>query len=415
MTGEVEVILVGDELLKGDRRDAHLQFIGALVRTIGARITQAHMVPDNRAVIAATVKARIRKDRAIVVSGGLGPTHDDITREAVADGIGVSLEFREDQWKWIVGVFKGFSKTPHESNKRQAYFPAGSDVIPNDHGTAPGFMVEKGGCLIAVLPGPPRELRPMMESAVLDRLKSMFGREPLFAETYRTTGIGESDMTPKVELLFGHFEKEFTISSLPHIGGVDVVLTARARGDMKKQKKRAGEFEDGLREILGTHVFGTGTRDFPAVIGDLLAKRGETLAVAESLTGGLIGKSLTDAPGSSDYLLADVVAYSNESKVEFLGVKKKSLKDHGAVSDVVCREMAAGIRARTGATYGISTTGIAGPDGGTKDKPVGLTYFGLASDDGEKIMHRVFPGDRTTVRERVAYAVLNLLYRKLTR
>ncbi|MCZ6766667.1 MAG: CinA family nicotinamide mononucleotide deamidase-related protein [bacterium] len=414
-TSEVEIILVGNELLKGERRDSHAQFIGNLIGTIGVRLTRAHIVPDDREIIGDTVRRRMRSARAIVVSGGLGPTHDDITREAVADGLGASLEFREDQWKWIVGVFSRFNKTPHESNKRQAYFPPGSEVIPNALGTAPGFMIEKDGCLVAVLPGPPRELRPMMESTVLDKLQSIFRRDPLFTETFRTTGIGESDMTPKVGPLFANFEKEFVVSSLPHLGGVDVVLTARTDGDLKKLKKRADKFEASLREILGAHVFGKGTRSFQAVVGDLLIKRGETLGVSESLTGGLIGKNLTDTPGSSAYLLADVVAYSNESKVEFVGVRKASLKKHGAVSEVVCREMAAGIRARTDATYGLATTGIAGPDGGTKEKPVGLTYFGLASGDGEEIRHRVFPGDRITIRERVAYATLYLLYRKLTR
>jgi nicotinamide-nucleotide amidase len=401
--GEVEVILVGDELLKGERRDAHLAFIGSVLGTIGVRITGAHAIGDDRHAIAALVRDRADDARVIIVSGGLGPTHDDVTREGVAEGLGLELQYREDEWQAIVKIFEGFGVDPDESNRRQAYFTEGAVTIANPKGTAAGFMVEKDDLLVAVLPGPPR-----------DRIKGIFGREPIFKGTFRTTGIGESSMTPLVKPIFDEFAADFAVSSLPHLGGVDIVLTQKpgATGG-ERLRRRADAFEKRLREVLGSKVYATGNDTLEAIIGGALAGRGETLAVAESLTGGMLGKRLTDVPGSSRYLLADVVAYSNESKMKFLGVGEDSLRTYGAVSEVVCREMAEGVRRSCGASYGLATTGIAGPDGGTAEKPVGLAYLGLSWEGGDTIKHRVFPGARPDVRERVAFAALLLLHERL--
>jgi nicotinamide-nucleotide amidase len=254
----------------------------------------------------------------------------------------------------------------------------------------------------------------MMEGVVLRHIENLFGRQPLFRETFRTTGIGESNMAPLVQPIFDRFP-EFVFSSLPHIGGVDIVVTQKVGDDDPATvRARAAEFEGGLVAALGERLFARGEDELETVIGDELARRGETLAVAESLTGGLIGKRITDTPGSSRYLLVDVVAYSNDCKASFLGVLEASLEKHGAVSEVVCSEMAAGIRQRTGATYGLATTGIAGPSGGRDDKPVGLTYYGLSWEGGIDVRHRVFPGNREDVRERVTYASLFLLHQRMS-
>jgi nicotinamide-nucleotide amidase len=253
----------------------------------------------------------------------------------------------------------------------------------------------------------------MMEAHVVERVDALFGRRPVFKQTYRTTGIGESAMTPLVSPIFEDFAGDFVVSSLPHLGGVDLVLTQRPDRDPDGLAARAGQFERRLRKVLGDKVYAIGNETLEEVVGGLLTKRGETVAVAESLTGGLIGKRLTDTPGSSRYFLADVVAYSNDAKEKWLGVAPKSLEAYGAVSEAVCREMALGVRSRTGATWSLATTGIAGPDGGTKDKPVGLTYFGVAWGGGDEVRHRVFPGGRDDVRDRVAFASLFLLYRRL--
>jgi nicotinamide-nucleotide amidase len=412
-TGEVEIILVGNELLKGERQDAHLSFIGNAMARIGVRVTGAHVIGDDRAEIAGLISDRTDNARVIVVSGGLGPTHDDVTREGVADGLGLELEFRDNEWQTIRKIFTGFGREPDESNRRQAFFPKGAVALANPKGTAAGFMVDMDDLLVAVLPGPPRELRPMLENTVVSRVNAIFGRPPVFKRTFRTTGIGESAMTPNVAPIFDEFD-EFVVSSLPHLGGVDIVITQRPDvSEGARLRERADAFEVKLREVLGHHVYATGTESLEAAIGEALAARGETVAVAESLTGGLIGKRFTATPGSSRYFLADVVAYSNAAKESFIAVSGPSLEAHGAVSEVVCREMADGVRKATGATWALASTGIAGPDGGTKEKPVGLAYYGLSWDGDDIIKHRVFPGSREDVRERVVWAALFLLFERL--
>lgn len=410
---EVEVLLVGNELLKGARSDTHLAFVGRVLMGVGARVEGAHVVGDDRGRIAEAVRAAVDRSRVLIVSGGLGPTHDDVTREGVADGLGVQLEFRDDQWKLIEKVFRSFGREADESNKRQAFFPVGATPISNPRGTAAGFMVEHGGCLVGVLPGPPRELIPMMNEKVVPVIGNVFGRQALYTETFRTTAIGESAMTPLVMPIFEKY-REFEISSLPHIGGVDVVVTQSGTADESVLEKRARSLETELRSVLGIKIYARGEERLEDVIGRTLIRKKATLAIAESLTGGLIGKRITDVPGSSGYLLADVVAYSNESKVSVLGVRQASLEKHGAVSAEVCREMADGARKLTGARYGLATTGIAGPTGGTKGKPVGLTYYGVAWDKGADVRHRVFPGTRDDIRERVTWAVLFLLLERLS-
>jgi nicotinamide-nucleotide amidase len=410
---EVEVILVGNELLKGERRDAHLESIGRALARVGVELGGAHAIGDERGRIAGIVRDRLDDARVIIVSGGLGPTHDDVTREGVADALGKPLEFRVDQWREIEKIFQRFGREPEESNRRQAYFPEGAEPMANPNGTAPGFIVESGDCLIAVLPGPPRELNPMLEEAVLPRIADLFKRDALFTETFRTTGIAESTMISVIQPVFESYG-EFTISSLPHIGGVDIGITQKPGvSDRKQLRKKARAFEKELRDRFGTRVYGKGEILLESVIGEALVAGGATLALAESLTGGLIGKRLTDVAGSSRYVLADIVAYSNEAKMHFLGVKKETLTKYGAVSEEVCREMAEGIRERTGATFGLATTGIAGPGGGSKQKPVGLTFYGLSWQGGRAIRNRVFPGHRDEVRNRVTYATLYLLHDKL--
>lgn len=410
---DVHIVLVGDELLKGERRDAHIPHIAQELASVGVRIGHAQLVRDDRTDIADGVAQSMKRARVVVVCGGLGPTHDDVTRDVVADALGATLVFDEKSWSDIDGIFRRLGREAHESNRRQAYFPEGASVIANPRGTAPGFMMSKGSCLVAVLPGPPRELQPMLHDVVVPEIDRLFQRPPLFTDYFRTTGIGESDMTALVAPLFDAFP-DFEVASLPHVGGVDIhLIQAPGQKDAARLAARADEFETALRGVLGVKVYARGDGRLTAAIGEILSRRGETIAVAESLTGGMIGKRLTDEPGSSRYLLADVVAYSNESKETFLGVREASLIEHGAVSEPVCREMADGARIRSGATYGLATTGIAGPGGGSEEKPTGLCFYGLAWDGGASIQHREFPGERSAVRERCTWALLFMLYRKL--
>ena len=407
---DVELLLVGYELLRGDRRDLHLEYLGRRLLEVGVRVDRVHVAGDDTGEIARIVRERQPHTRVLVITGGLGPTHDDVTREGVAEGIGCPLGLDDGQWAKIRAYFERSGRVASESNRRQAMFPVGATPVDNTRGTAPGFMIEVEGCLIAVLPGPPGEFRTMADASLVPAVAALFGRVAPVTRTFRTMGIGESQMSSLLDKLAAGYT-EFTLASLPHTAGVDLILRSRPdAGAFEVASARADAFEAELRAALGNKIYTTGEETLEEVIGGALSSRGETLAVAESLTGGLLGKRLTDVAGSSRYVLADVVAYANKTKIDFLGVSERSLASFGAVSEAVCREMADGIRRRAGATYGVATTGIAGPDGGTAEKPVGLAYFGLSWEGGCEIRRRVFAGARPDVRERVVWATLFLLY-----
>lgn len=414
MRNDVEVILVGDELLRGDRGDAHLAFIARAVRGIGARVRRAQVAGDEPAVIAAAAAERLPHARALVFTGGLGPTDDDVTREGVAQALGVPLEFREDEWETIVRFMESRGRAATAANRRQAYFPRGAVVIPNAVGTAAGFRVDASETTVFVLPGPPMELQPMMASHVLPALNEIFARPPVRVEQFRTSGVSESQL---FELLASDTTRleGYTVSWLPSLGGVDVVLTQRTGADAALLEAECGRIDARLSELLGHKYYEHGGRPAAKVAGDLLAARGETVAAAESLTGGGIARLFTDHPGASAYFLAGVVTYSNASKVDLLGVRAETIDEFGAVSEETCTEMAHGIRRRAKATYGIATTGIAGPGGGTPHKPVGLTFIGVAWEGGVQVKRIIFPGDRATIRARASHTAVWLLYDQLRR
>jgi len=411
---DCEVILVGDELLRGERNDAHLAYIARALSGIGVRVDAAHVVGDDVGRIAALVGDRLAHTRALLVTGGLGPTEDDITREGVADAAGMPLAFREDEWAGIEAFFVARGRTPTEANRRQAYFPGGADVIPNTRGTAPGFTLTVGETAVFVLPGPPPELRPMLDAFVVPRLALAFGRAALRVETFRTIGIGESQL---VEMLGDTaFQlSAYSVSWLPHVSGVDVVLTARRDASADQLDAESARLSERMQAELGTRFYEHGTRPIAKVIGENLKTHGETVAVAESLTGGSIARLMTAHPGASEYFLASAVAYANASKTELLGVRADTITAFGAVSEETCTEMAHGIRRRAGATWGIATTGIAGPDGGTPHKPVGLTFIGVAWDGGSQVRRVMYAGERDVIRDRAAHGALWLLYDRLQR
>ena len=413
-THDVELLLVGYELLRGDRGDLHLEYLGRRLLEVGTRVDRVHVVGDDTGEIASVVRERRPHTKVLVVTGGLGPTHDDVTREGVAEGIGRPLGFDDGQWVKIRAYFERSGRVASESNRRQAMFPAGATPIDNTRGTAPGFMIETDGCLITVLPGPPAEFRTMTDISLVPAVSSIFGRRAPVTRISRTMGIGESQMSSLLDSLARSYA-EFTLASLPHIAGVDLILRSKpGAGPTEAVSARADSFEAELRRALGGKIYTTGDESLEEIVGRMLVGTGATVAVAESLSGGLLGKRLTDVPGSSRYFTTDVVAYANKAKVDLLGVSERSLASFGAVSEAVCREMADGIRRRAGATYGLATTGIAGPDGGTVDKPVGLAYYGLSWEGGSDVRHRVFSGARPDVRERVVWASLFLLYEFLS-
>lgn len=411
---DIELVLVGDELLRGERHDAHLAFVARAVAGIGARVHAAHTVPDDASKIAAVVRARLPHTHALIVTGGLGPTDDDVTREGVADALQVPLEFDEAEWTRIQAFFVERGRTATDANRRQAHFPCGSEIIANERGTASGFCAHADDTAVFVLPGPPGELRPMVEAFVVPRLERAFARPRLRVETLRTVGVGESQLVETVGAAAWQMDA-YTISWLPHVAGVDVVLTQRPGMDPARLDDEALRLHARFEEVLGTKYYERGERPLAKVVGDLLAARTETVGVAESLTGGAIGTLLTEHAGSSAYFRAGVIAYSNDSKVDLLGVRADTIEQFGAVSEETCTEMAHGVRRRAKATYGVATTGVAGPGGGTPHKPIGLSFIGVAWEGGCQVKRLIYPGERGVVRDRAAHGALWLLYDCLRR
>ncbi len=409
-TNDVEILLVGDELLKGERSDTHLNYLGRVLRRCGVRVGRVQVVGDSVEVIAAVVSERCAATRMLIVTGGLGPTPDDVTRHGVAEALGLGLEFHEPSWEAIRRFFAERGKEATDVNRQQAEFPAGARVLTNSLGTAPGFVVDHADTTVVVLPGPPPEVRQMVEDDVLPLVSDIFQREPLRVETFRTIGVGESVMRSLIGDELDAIEA-YAVSSLPSRTGVDVILTEKpGLSDRSKLDEEAARVDRVLREAIGRKYYERGERSLFEMVHDLLTRRGETLAAAESLSGGWIGKLFTDIPGSSAHFLADVVAYGNDAKIEFLGVNSDTLETYGAVSEETCTEMAHGIRRRARADYGLATTGIAGPTGATPAKPTGLTYIGLSWDGGCKVNRQVYGGTRDDVRQRACYGVVWLLY-----
>jgi nicotinamide-nucleotide amidase len=413
MRGTAELIFTGDELLRGDTVNTNQAYLGERLLELGAFTTHAVSVTDDREAISrAIVSALLRNPDILILSGGLGPTEDDLTREAVSDALGRDLVFHEDILEDIRARFRKLGMQMGDSNKKQALIPHGANVIPFI-GTAPGFWLEDGGTLIAALPGVPRELEQMWESTLAPLVSRSLGRhghgEEPAVRRLRLHGIGEStlaDILKEIPWRGAGVE----IGTRATLDGITLILRAQPNKDARDQ---LASVEERVRDVLGSKIFGSGDDTLAGVLGILLRDRGLTVATAESCTGGLIAKRLTDEPGSSDYFVGGVVAYSNDLKTGVLGVDPGLIAEHGAVSEEVARAMAQGARDRLGGTCAIATTGVAGPAGGTSAKPVGLVYVATAVRDDVRVRQFNMFRSRDEIRERAAFAALDVLRRRL--
>ena len=417
MRGTAELIITGDELLRGDIVNTNQAFLGDSLLDVGLFATHALSVTDDLDAIAAALQAAlIRRPDAVIISGGLGPTEDDLTREAVSSALGRPLEHHDELLVQIQARFGQLGIHMGDSNRKQALIPEGATPIPFS-GTAPGFWLITGDTLVAALPGVPRELVTMWTETVgpsptsrLREARAKDGRpaQGVVVRRLRVYGIGESTLAAEL------------LGEIPWRGhGVDIgtraaldglTLTLRAQPTAEAHALLA-RIEQQVRDLLGTKMYGTGDADLAGVVGGLLRDRGLTVATAESCTGGLVAKRLTDVPGSSDYFLGGVIAYSNPLKTALLGVEPALLEAHGAVSEEVAAAMAVGACERLGTDCAISTTGIAGPGGGTSEKPVGLVYVGTATGDGVVRSFTMFRS-RDESRARTAQTALDLLRRR---
>ena len=409
----LELVTIGTELLLGMTIDTNGAEIAAGLSAYGVRVTRRTSVADSGEEIRDAVAESLRRTGAVLTTGGLGPTRDDITKKVVAELFDSPLEFDETVWQALLARFARLERKPAESNRSQAEVPRGATVLPNRWGTAPGLWLEGKAGLAIMLPGVPLEMRRLLEQEVIPRLAQRGSQSVIRSLLVRTSGIPESTLAEKI----GNVEAEIapiTLAYLPGLEGVDLRLSAWGfPPDEADRRLRAAAAL--LRQRAGESVYGEGDSDLAALVLERARSQGVRLAVAESCTGGLVGARLTEVPGSSDVFVGGVIAYDNALKRDLLGVPEALLIEHGAVSEPVARAMALGAVSRFGVRGAMAVTGVAGPGGGSPEKPVGTVWLATVLD-GEVVGRRsMFPGSRHEIRARAAQAALLLLYRRLSR
>lgn len=406
----VEIVAIGTELLLGQLIDTNTPFIAERLADAGIDVYATQAVGDNRARIAATIAAALSRADGVITSGGLGPTVDDVTKEAVCDALGLDCERHQPTIARMEAFFATTGRAMRENNRKQADLPRGAMVLENPIGTAPGFIVESaGGKFVASLPGVPQEMRPMFCDRLLPLLRERLGRgERIVTRVLRVTGLGESEIDYRIDDLFRASENP-KIAILAHVGGCDVKLMAKARSDAGAQMLVA-PLEREIRERLRGHVFGSGNESLAEAVLRLLGERGWTLASAESCTGGRVAAEITAIPGASKSFLGGVVAYADAAKNVLLRVDERIIAEHGAVSEEAVRAMAVGAQERFDANVAIATTGIAGPAGGSVEKPVGLVWLCALAPSEQRTLALRLPGNREAIQARATQAALSLLF-----
>jgi len=404
------VLCIGTELTRGELLNSNATWLAESLTRIGLEVTAVDCVDDDRGRIEAYLRRLAAEHQLVVCTGGLGPTTDDLTTECAARVAGVGLARDPAAYEHIAERVRRFGRPDMlAANAKQADFPEGARILPNPNGTAPGFCVSLGKTPAYFMPGVPLEMKAMFDQHIAPGLSALVshGRHQI---VLRCFGAAESEVNTRLTGV----EAEYGVligyrASLPEIE-VKVQAQADTADAARALARRAA---DDVRGRLGDYVYGEGFSSLPEHVAGLLAAQGKTLAIAESCTGGLAAELITRVPGSSRYFLGGVVAYANQVKTELLGVPAELIAAHGAVSSQVARAMAEGVRARLGAELGLAFTGIAGPDGGTADKPVGLVHWALASAARTEVRERVFPGDRLVVRRRAAFSGFDLIRRSL--
>lgn len=408
---KAEILAVGTELLLGDILNTNAQFLAQELAALGIEVYYQTVVGDNPKRLEDTIFHAFSRADLIITTGGLGPTEDDLTKETAAKYFGEKLVLDEKALAQIDKFFKRIGREMTENNVKQAMVPEHNGVVLyNENGTAPGIIIEKNGKMIVMLPGPPKETVPMFLNQVKPYLAKK--QEVTFvSRILRVAGVGESAMETEVKDLIDA-QTNPTIAPYAKDGEAILRITARAK-DEAEANRLIDPVAAALRERLGHAVYAEGETDMETVAAELLLEKNKTLAVAESCTGGMIVSSLIEYAGISKALLEGCVTYSNDAKMRRLGVKAETLEKYGAVSPETAAEMAEGVARTSGAAIGLATTGVAGPDGGTPEKPVGLVYIALHCDGKTKVKELRFAGKRNKIRQRAAYAALDWLRRTL--
>lgn len=408
---DLELITIGTELLLGFTVDTNSAFMGRVLAEAGVRIARRTSVRDEPDAIRAAVREALGRVPVVITTGGLGPTRDDMTKKVVAELFDAPLEFQEQIWEELKAKWARIGRVIPDTNRCQAEVPRGATVLPNKRGTAPGLWLSGPIGELVMLPGVPSEMKGLLVEEVVPRLGARSGGRAITSLVLRTTGIPESTLAQRLSQVEDGLAP-LTLAYLPSLDGVDLRLTAwdMTSADARPLLEAAA---DRIRAITKDHCYGEGDRDLAAVVIDELRRRKLTLAVAESCTGGLVGARITDVPGASDVFLGGTIAYHNDLKIGELAVEPKTIEHEGAVSDGVARAMAAGVAARTGADVAVAVTGVAGPGGGSEEKPVGTVWFGF-SVCGTTDTHRLgLPGTRADIRGRAAQFALHGVLRRV--
>jgi len=406
-----QILAIGSELLTPLRADTNAVFLTEKLLELGVEVVARTTVTDELGVLEAAFRAALAKADLVVSTGGLGPTDDDRTREAAAAALGLRLRRDPALVESLRVRFARYGRVMASVNEKQADVLEGAKVLPNARGTAPGQWVEADGRLLVLLPGPPREMTALFERQVAPKLRSLAGGVVLRTRVLRIASMSESDVEQLVAPIYKRYTNPRT-TILGAAGQVELHLTAQGPSEASAEE-RIEELARALQEPLAGRVFSESGEELHEVVARLLREQRLTLALAESCTGGLLAARLTDVPGASAYLERGFVTYSNRAKVEELGVLAELIEAHGAVSEPVARAMAAGARERAGSAVGVGITGIAGPDGGSPEKPVGLVFIALEGALGSHVRRVHFPGGRDRVRRQASQAALELLRRAL--
>ena len=411
---QTEIINIGDELLIGQVINTNASWMSEQLNLAGFPVHRVTIVPDDPQQILDALKESEHRSELVILTGGLGPTPDDLTKDTLSKYFQTKLIFDPVTFQTIEKFFKARGFPVTEINRKQAEIPENCIAIPNENGTAPGMWFEKEISgdkqkhVYVSMPGVPFEMKAMLGNKVIPRLKQYFQPVIVLHHTLLTQGLGESFLSGLIEDWETHLPANLHLAYLPQPGIVRLRLTGQGEDESLLQNQMDAEIAK-LRPLIQDYIFGEGDATLEAVVGKLLKEKGHTLATAESCTGGYIAHLVTSIPGSSFYFKGSIIAYSNDIKMKELGVRKKVLIENGAVSEEVVKQMAANVRARFGTDYSIAVSGIAGPDGGTKDKPVGLTWIAIAGPSGVQAGKYLFGDNRERNIRRAALQALNLL------
>lgn len=406
-----EIIAVGSEMLTPARVDTNSLFLTDHLNALGIEVVAKHVVGDDRERLATTIRRALDGARFVLLSGGLGPTEDDVTRDAVSAALGREQIFDAEINAGIEARFSNMNRVMPEINKRQAMVIAGAEVLSNDRGTAPGQWLDVDGKVVMLLPGPPHELKSMFTRTCLAKLQAIVPPAAIRQLEFRISGMSESDLDATISPIYKRYENPAT-TVLAHNGDLQVHLRARCATEAETNDLLA-EVGEQIEAALGERIYSRNGDPLETVVGKMLSAAGATLVVAESATGGGLAERITSVPGCSKYFLGGFVTYSRAMKIACLGVPSETLEDFGAVSHETAAAMANGARAKTGATYALSITGNAGPATDGEEAPVGMMFVGLSSPDETIVMHRQWPSDRTRIRAFAGQMALDMLCRKL--